>query len=513
MKSTQDDLVAYVADKRNTESILKNIAKELSVFEVRTQKKRVSYFDTFEWRLYGANFLLKSCGGTLYLINSKQSRTVTTKAKSTQRFFWWEIDDAQFREKLKPLADIRALTEIVQVNTVSRDFDLLNKDRKTVVRLSVDNNTALGADTEKELLPIIRVKQMRGYEKAFKTITEALTRLGLQRLEDEKSCLQYTLAAIDREVLDYSSKFEIDLADDITIKETVSKICLFLVKAMERNLPGVLDDIDSEFLHDYRIAVRRTRSLLSQMKKLIPVEETLYFQNEFKWLGAITGPVRDMDVYLLEREQYKSMLPTQLHQGLDNFFKDLEKARVPKLQEMRDGLGSARYQNFMNAWARYLTGKDGTTWKMGGKECQPYATKMIRKRLTKILKDGGAITPDTPDAELHRLRIQGKKLRYLLEFFRSFFNAEEVDYFLKQLKKLQNNLGDFNDVSVQSEMLSGYIEDLSGRSKRSVQIAAAVGGLVTHLDNQHANIRQKFEGTFTAFSSEKNVSQFRSMLS
>ena len=513
MKSTQDNLATYVADKKNAESILKNIARELFVFEVSTHKKKVSYFDTFEWGLYGADFLLKSCDGTLYLINSKQNQTVSAKAKSSQSFFWWEIDEALFRDTLKPLADIRALTEVVQVNTVSRDFDLLNKDRKTVVRLSIDSSVAVGVNTERELLPIFRVKQMRGYGKAFKAITEILTRLGLQKLEDEKSCLQYTLAAIDREVLDYSSKFEIDLSDDITIKETVSKICLFLAKAMERNLPGVLDDIDSEFLHDYRIAVRRTRSLLSQMKKLIPVEETLYFQNEFKWLGAITGPVRDLDVYLLERDQYKSMLPAQLHQGLDNFFKDLEKARIPKLQEMRDGLASTRYQKFMNAWTRYLTGKDGTTWTMGGKECQPYAMKMIRKRLTKILKDGGAITPDTPDAELHRLRIQGKKLRCLLEFFRSFFSAEEVDYFLKQLKKLQNNLGDFNDVSVQSEMLSGYVENLSGRSKKSVQIAAAVGGLVSHLDNQHKNIRQKFEGTFTAFSSEKNVSKFRNMLS
>ncbi len=512
MKSIVDEQVVYVAEQHSIDSILKTVAKGLVVDHNGTQTISESYFDTFEWSLFAADCILKQCDGSIHLLNKKQDQTITSKTGAERNFFWWELDDSSLKEALKPLTDIRALTEVIQVHTTRKHIDLLNKDRKTVVRLHIDYSIAKGNEKEKELLPLFRVRQIRGYEKVFKNLIARLAKLEMQQLENEHSYLQHTLTTIGRQVFDYTSKFEIDLADNVTVRKSVSDICRFLVRAMDKNFAGVIEDIDSEFLHDYRIAVRRTRSLIGQMKKLIPVEETQFFQNELKWLGSITGPVRDLDVYLLKRQEYRSMLPKHLHQGLDNFFDDLAIERIKRLDDMRDGLTSARYQQFMAAWIRFLDGKDGTTWQMGDEYCQPHAVKLIRKRLTKILKDGGKIQSITPDAQLHRLRIQGKKLRYLLEFYRSFFMEKEVDFFLKQLKRVQNNLGDFNDISVQGEMLSGYLQNMSGRSKRSIYIAAAVGGLVTLLDNRHNRIRQKFEGTFAEFSSEKNVTKFKGML-
>ena len=64
------------------------------------------------------------------------------------------------------------------------------------------------------------------------------------------------------------------------------------------------------------------------------------------------------------------------------------------------------------------------------------------------------------DENLHELRIEGKKFRYLLEFFHSLFDQDAVDEYLKQMKKLQNTLGDFNDLAVQKDMLSWQLKDL-----------------------------------------------------
>ncbi len=83
---------------------------------------------------------------------------------------------------------------------------------------------------------------------------------------------------------------------------------------------------------------------------------------------------------------------------------------------------------------------------------------------------------------------------------------------MKQLKKLQNNLGDFNDLSVQQEMLVGHQAKLTGRSRRSVVIASAIGGLLAHLDAQHKQVRKKFESTFSDFASENNIERFTSIL-
>ena len=58
-------------------------------------------------------------------------------------------------------------------------------------------------------------------------------------------------------------------------------------------------DIDTEFLHDLRVAVRRTRSALKLAGDALPAGLAARFSPEFKWLGDLTTPTRDLDVYLL----------------------------------------------------------------------------------------------------------------------------------------------------------------------------------------------------------------------
>ena len=79
----------------------------------------------------------------------------------------------------------------------------------------------------------------------------------------------------------------------------VSVVLLDLLDTLEANVDGVLRDIDTEFLHDLRVSVRRTRSALKLLGSVTP-DATGHFRDEFKWLGDVTTPVRDLDVHLLE---------------------------------------------------------------------------------------------------------------------------------------------------------------------------------------------------------------------
>ncbi len=69
--------------------------------------------------------------------------------------------------------------------------------------------------------------------------------------------------------------------------------------AMRWNEAGLRADLDSEFLHDWRVAVRRTRCLLGQLKQVFPAGETRRLRSELGWLARLTGPLRDLDVFLL----------------------------------------------------------------------------------------------------------------------------------------------------------------------------------------------------------------------
>ena len=68
---------------------------------------------------------------------------------------------------------------------------------------------------------------------------------------------------------------------------TVAAAIVFtrLLEIIDDNLPGTLEDVDSEFLHDLRVAVRRTRSLQRQFKAVYP-ERLQHHRDEFKRLQA-----------------------------------------------------------------------------------------------------------------------------------------------------------------------------------------------------------------------------------
>lgn len=492
---------------------LKDVVSVLgSIYQVREENSpalREQYLDTFDWRLYREGFLL--CRNTThYALTTMSGEQIAVERGTKKKHpFWWDFEEGTFQSHLKKVIDIRALMPLSQVIRKKHLLRALNKDQKTVLTMAMDSGFVdLGRGEERPLVPVILGEEFRGYQKAFEKIRKQFVDHDFQEISLEEALLPRVLEAIERKPLDYISKFSVSLSPDYRVHEAVSTICLNLLNSMRQNLPGVLEDVDSEFLHDFRIAVRRTRSLVSQLKKVLPEEVVLHFGREFKQLGTITGPVRDLDVYLLKKQEYSDMLPDQLLPGLEIFFEKLEQTRRQEVRKMRRALTSESVERLLEDWEEFHTAAPDGSWRGSEKACKKVAKKVIGKRFQRILHDGGLITKETEDEALHDLRIQGKKLRYLVEFFRSFFDEEKVEVFLKQMKKLQNNLGDFNDLSVQQDMLTDYQEALDGRSKKTLKVAAALGGLIAHLNDEQQKVRKKFEKTFGQFSNDATVTLF-----
>jgi CHAD domain-containing protein len=469
-----------------------------------TSNSRIRYYDTFDWRLYRKKLLFAATGGSLVLSDFKDREYGRVKGSAKTRFFWWELEESALRERLKNVIDMRALLPLSTIQSETASYRLLNRDRKTIARFALRKDSPEG-DASAVIPGILTLEEIRGYDGAFDSLLEICDGLGLSAISTKKQLRTRAFSASNRTLLDYGDKFRVDLADGISVGSAVSTICLELVRAMEINHPGVVGDLDSEFLHDFRIAVRRTRSLLTLLKKLLPVEKTHYFQDEFRWLGSITGPVRDIDVYLLERDDYMALIPLSLQPGLDLFFEDLENRRSQELKELRSQLGSQRYTDLLNEWRDYLSAPDSELFSGNrAQDCKPEVDAIIRKRFKGFLRHGSRIDAASADEELHSLRIKGKKMRYLLEFFRSFYDEELMERFLKQMKRLQDNLGDFNDLSVQQEVLGTTLDALSGRNKRSVRLGAALGALIGALQVKHRAVRSDFQATFAEFSTAEN---------
>ena len=141
-----------------------------------------------------------------------------------------------------------------------------------------------------------------------------------------------------------------------------------------------------------------------------------------------------------------------------------------------------------------------------------YASALIWKRYRKVCKIARSITDDTPDETVHDLRIDCKKLRYLMEFFAPLFDATGFKTILKPLKKLQDNLGLFNDYSVQQEALLAFASQQSNAQGRvDTQIGLAVGGLIAVLDQRQKSERSRVISSFQHFDSPETRTLFRSL--
>jgi CHAD domain-containing protein len=280
--------------------------------------------------------------------------------------------------------------------------------------------------------------------------------------------------------------------------DAAGRIFATLLSTMERNVPGIREDIDTEFLHDFRVSVRRTRAGLAQIKDVYSPRDKRRHADGFKRLGRLTNRLRDLDVYLLDRARYEGMLPETLRPGLEPMFEKLGRERArehARVVAAFDGGGPAEQ---LGRWRAFLeSAPERSRGDNAGQPVAGLASRWIRKRHARLLARGRAIDDSSGDDALHALRIEGKKLRYLLEFFSSLYDRERVEALIRQLKKLQDNLGEFNDLSVQTADLGSRLA--GARSKADT--AAAIGGLMTALDARRADVRRHFAATFREFDS------------
>lgn len=125
---------------------------------------------------------------------------------------------------------------------------------------------------------------------------------------------------------------------------------------MDATCQGTVDDIDPEFLHDLRVAVRRTRSVLAQGKGVLPAVARRSYQEGFGCLGSVTGRPRDLDVYMIEWDGYVTPLGPEVSAALAPVHDHIARQREEAHATMAAALRSDRYWQLMSGWQAWLHG-------------------------------------------------------------------------------------------------------------------------------------------------------------
>ena len=283
--------------------------------------------------------------------------------------------------------------------------------------------------------------------------------------------------------------------------KSVRIVLRVLFSTLQSKIGGVLEGIDDEYLHDFRVATRRTRTALSQIKSVLPLYSIEEFSPEFKWLGTVTGPLRDLDVHLLGIDAYRRVSGVD-GDALDTLRQSLDEARLSEHSRVSTALRSIRFQKLIDDWERFLDseGEGFAEPPLASAPIIEVAGPRIHKAFKRIRKRGASATEAVPASLLHRIRIDGKKLRYLLEFFADLYPQDAISRFIKELKRLQNILGEFNDTEVQLTHIAAF----NGAGGQASEALAATSRLCEIIVERQRELRTEFVDRFAIFASDDN---------
>jgi CHAD domain-containing protein len=455
------------------------IDEHVDVTTGRIRAGTSTFYDTFDGRLHAAGVTLRHAGGRYTLTDRETGETLwsaAAPARPEPRLFAGDVD-----ARLADVIEMRALTPAARVRTREVTLGVLNEDQKTVVRLNVATHDGLRGR--------VSASAVRGYDAELARV-DALLADTLGLAPETVPLVDEAIAATGRPPAGTSAKLNLELDPEAPATAAAHVVFARLLEVIDDNFAGTLDDVDTEFLHDLRVAVRRTRSLQRQFKTVYP-ERLKHFRDEFKRIQAITGDLRDLDVYLLDFPALKASLDPKMQADLDPLYALLETKRARALSQTRRQLKAQRTADALSEWAAFTR-----QLPKSGKTVKALASHRITAVYKKMVKMGTAIDDDSPAEDLHELRKVGKELRYLLEFFASLYPTDVVKPFVKTLKGLQDQLGRFQDHEVQANVLRELAPEVS-----DPMTLMAMGVLVDRFIKDEALARLEFADRFAAFAS------------
>jgi CHAD domain-containing protein len=307
------------------------------------------------------------------------------------------------------------------------------------------------------------------------------------------------------------TKPDLEIVADAPIIETEKKIIAVYLGAAVENEEGIKADYDTEFLHDYRVNLRKIRSVLSLFKEVLEPQENNRAKQDFAEIMRPTNRLRDLDVYLLEQQEFYEFLPVRMHPGLQQMFTTFVAQRKQQLQQVKAMLNSKTYQQSIERLQDYFCYVDkGQAGDDAFISTLPFARKIIYKHYNKIARIARKIDLKSSDKEIHQLRIECKKLRYLIEFFSVFIRPKKLRKLIEFMKLLQDNLGRFNDYSIQQDSLQEFLTTyaIKHRNKNVILMAESIGALSILLHQKQSQQRKQIIQSFSRFNSSKIKKKF-----
>jgi CHAD domain-containing protein len=302
------------------------------------------------------------------------------------------------------------------------------------------------------------------------------------------------------------AKVEVAIGFEQRADAAAAAVLRSLLDVVAANLEGAIAGEDVEYLHQLRIAVRRSRTVQRQFKGAFPALELPGLRSDFRWLQRATGLARDLDVHVEEFDQLGELLPESLRGELEPLRVALTGRRLSAREDLARTLRSERLGELCADWERLLESLVELPV-----EDRPAAQRSIGSLTgervsavySRIMRMGEAIGEDSPAERFHELRKRGKELRYLLELFgMRLFDHDVVEPLVRALKGLQDLLGRHQDREVQVTLVRALADEVAALPG-GPPACMAMGVLVDRLAADERAARREFGERFRVLATEE----------
>ncbi|HWM21894.1 MAG TPA: CHAD domain-containing protein [Ilumatobacteraceae bacterium] len=471
--------------------------------------------DSFDGRLHAAGLRLElnEGAGLDLILSGLDVVPARVRVDSVPRSAA-DLAPGPFRTRLAAVLDVRALFAVLRVTSTQTRATLRDRAAKTVATASVHDDVRVLDRDGVAGVPrwIVEVDEIEGYAKPARQARDVLgEQLGLERVDGDVLTIAAAGAGVD--LAGFSSSPTVPLDPAMPAIDGFRAVLANLADTIVANWQGTIDRVDPEFLHDLRVAVRRTRTIVTQGKRVLPPAVVEQAGERFAALGSLTGPVRDLDVYLIEWQSYTEPLGADAMAALEPVRAVLARRRDEAHAALVAAMRSDAAAELMAAWRAWLNDPAGD--EVPNVHADRALGKVVAKRIARVhatlVEDGRRIGPDTAAAEIHDLRKDAKKLRYLLECFASLLPKAPRKAFVRPLKALQDNLGEHQDAEVHIATLraiAGELHDLGASSDTML----AIGQLSERLDQRRLAARAEFDRRFANYDTKSTRRAMRTAL-
>jgi triphosphatase len=250
------------------------------------------------------------------------------------------------------------------------------------------------------------------------------------------------------------------------------------LRVLQADAAGAVHNHNDEYLHQMRVALRRLRIVMSMANRVSANADLGGLRSDVAALGVELGRSREWDVFVT---QTLAPLRQQLEKQVDigPLLRSSELRRRKQHKLTNEVLQSAALQRLLLRFGVWMNGDYWQQPSWQGLGLHQFSAQILKRRSNQVRKRFALLTSDADSGQLHILRISCKKLRYSAELFAPLFSDKKVRCYLSALAKIQDNLGQLNDIAIARRLL----EEI-GTGKRQAT-AALIRGWLEHGYAEH----------------------------